>query len=192
MDRRVGVVGDGVKHKHKGAGELLAALRTMFPNSSGSTLRKMLTQGRVVLNGKVVHRAKHELTDGDTIEVLERQRAEIRTPPPKSTPSVDLDVLLRCWWSTNHPNSCPLPRIGWKLIRSTVAASSTYVNPVPRRGASSCTGLTKRRPESWFLPSTSRPKKTFSNNFTTGTFTAPIVRWWRDNLRHQRARCEAG
>ena len=94
MDRRVGVVGDGVKHKHKGAGELLAALRTMFPNSSGSTLRKMLTQGRVVLNGEVVHRAKHELTDGDTIEVLERQRAETRTPPPKSPPSVDLDVLF--------------------------------------------------------------------------------------------------
>ena len=66
----------------------------MFPNSSGSTLRKMLTQGRVVLNGEVVHRAKHELTDGDTIEVLERQRAERRTPPPKSAPSVDLDVLF--------------------------------------------------------------------------------------------------
>ena len=127
-------VGDGVKHKQKGAGELLAALRTMFPNSSGSTLRKMLTQGRVVLNGEVVHRAKHELTDGDTIEVLERQRAETRTPPPKSAPSVDLDVLFEddALLVVNKP---PLPlsvatdRL--KLTRSTVAASSTYVNQSP-------------------------------------------------------------
>ena len=53
----------------------------------------MLTQARVVVNGDVVHRAKHTVHEGDEIEVLERQRAEERTPPPASAPTVDLDVL---------------------------------------------------------------------------------------------------
>ena len=92
-------------------------------------------------------------TDGDTIEVLERQQAENahhhQNPHPPLTSTSCLKTM-RCWWSTNRPNSCPLPRTGWNRIRSTVAASSTYVNPIPRRGASSCTGLTKRRLESWF------------------------------------------
>ena len=53
----------------------------------------MLTQGRVVVNGDVVHRAKTTVVAGDTVEVLERQRAEERTPPPTIGPAVDLDVL---------------------------------------------------------------------------------------------------
>jgi 23S rRNA pseudouridine1911/1915/1917 synthase len=53
----------------------------------------MLTQGRVVVNGEVVHRAKSEVVAGDTVEVLERQRAEERTLPPTIGPTVDLDVL---------------------------------------------------------------------------------------------------
>ena len=73
--------------------DLLAVLRSMFPQSSSTTLRKMLTQGRIVVNGDVVHRAKATVHAGDTVEVLERQRAEERTPPPITEPAVDLDVL---------------------------------------------------------------------------------------------------
>ena len=73
--------------------DLLAVLRSMFPQSSSTTLRKMLTQGRVVVNDEVVHRAKTTVFTGDTVEVLERQRAEERTPPPTTGPPVDLDVL---------------------------------------------------------------------------------------------------
>lgn len=83
-----------MKHKQNGSGDLLTTLRAMFPTSSTSTLRKMLTQGRILLNGDVIHRAKHDLTDGDLIEVLERQRAEERTPPPAPNGSVDIDVLF--------------------------------------------------------------------------------------------------
>lgn len=83
-----------MKHKQNGNGDLLTTLRTMFPESSTSTLRKMLTQGRVVLNGEVTHRAKHDLTTGDVVEVIERQRAEERTPPPTPSSDVDLDVLF--------------------------------------------------------------------------------------------------
>ena len=74
--------------------DLLTLLRTMFPASTATTLRKMLTQGRVVVNGEVVHRAKTTVMAGDTVEVLERQRAEERTTPPKSRPNVDLEVLF--------------------------------------------------------------------------------------------------
>ena len=82
-----------MKHTVTNENDLLGVLRSLFPSSSGATLRKMLTQARVVVNGEVVHRAKHILHEGDEIEVLERQRAEERTPPPASTPTIDLDVL---------------------------------------------------------------------------------------------------
>ena len=82
-----------MKHTASEDSDLLAVLRSMFPQSSSTTLRKMLTQGRVVVNGDVVHRAKATVHAGDTVEVLERQRAEERTPPPINEPAVDLDVL---------------------------------------------------------------------------------------------------
>lgn len=83
-----------MKHTQTDGGDLLSTLRQLYPTSSGSKLRKMLTQGRVLVNDIVVHRAKHPLETGDEIEVLQRQRAEERTPAPQSKPKVDLDVLF--------------------------------------------------------------------------------------------------
>ena len=83
-----------MKHKELTGGDLLSTLRLLYPTSSTSKLRKMLTQGRVLVNDTVVHRAKHPLEIGDEIEVLQRQRAEERTPPPQSKPNVELDVLF--------------------------------------------------------------------------------------------------
>ena len=83
-----------MKHTQGDAGDLLATLRLLYPTSSTTTLRKMLTQGRVLVNDAVVHRAKHILEKGDEIEVLQRQRAEERTPSPASKPPVNLDVLF--------------------------------------------------------------------------------------------------
>ena len=54
----------------------------------------MLTQGRILVNQEVVHRAKHPLQQGDEIEVLARQRAEERTPPPQQPSTIDLDILF--------------------------------------------------------------------------------------------------
>ena len=82
-----------MKHTQDEAGDLLSTLRFLYPNSSTTTLRKMLTQGRVLVNDTVVHRAKHDLQKGDEVEVLQRQRAEERTPPPEFKSSVELDVL---------------------------------------------------------------------------------------------------
>ena len=83
-----------MKHTQGDAGDLLTTLRLLYPTSSITTLRKMLTQGRVLVNDTVIHRAKHILEKGDEIEVLQRQRAEERTPSPASKPPVNLDVLF--------------------------------------------------------------------------------------------------
>ena len=74
--------------------ELLAVLRLMYPTSSSTKLRKMLTQGRVLVNDDVVHRAKHSVASGDTVDVIVRQRAEERTPPPAPRSTVQLEVLF--------------------------------------------------------------------------------------------------
>ena len=54
----------------------------------------MLTQGRVVVNGDVVH-GRNIRFNGDNLEVLQRQQAEERSPPPLDKPNVDLDVLYK-------------------------------------------------------------------------------------------------
>jgi 23S rRNA pseudouridine1911/1915/1917 synthase len=82
-----------MKHHVEEASTLLDALRHLHPQSSSSTLRKMLTQGRVLVNDAVVHRAKHDLSVGDIVQLLDRAKAEELTPPPVTEPPVDLDVL---------------------------------------------------------------------------------------------------
>ena len=74
-------------------GTLLDLLKELHPQSSTTTLRKMLTQGRITVNAKVAHRAKHEVVAGDIVNVLPRSKAEERTPPPKDA-AVDIDVLF--------------------------------------------------------------------------------------------------
>ena len=63
---------------------LLDALAYFMPKTSRSKLRKMLTEGRIQINGEVEHRAKTELPTGTEIEVLSRVKALEITPPPAS------------------------------------------------------------------------------------------------------------
>ena len=83
-----------MRHTAEHDAELLAVLRLMYPASSSTKLRKMLTQGRVLVNDDVVHRAKHSVASGDTVDVIVRQRAEERTPPPAPRSTVQLEVLF--------------------------------------------------------------------------------------------------
>ena len=62
--------------------ELIEALAAMYPNSKRNTLRKMLTSGRVLVDGKVVHKAKLIVEKGKQVAVSNRETAAISSPPP--------------------------------------------------------------------------------------------------------------
>jgi len=62
--------------------ELIEALGKIYPNSKRNTLRKMLTSGRVMVDGKVVHKAKFIVEKGNCITVSDRETAAISSPPP--------------------------------------------------------------------------------------------------------------
>ena len=62
---------------------LLATLTMMFPESTKSKLRKMLTEGRVLVNGIPVYKAKELLSKGDKITVINRSDARKKSPPPE-------------------------------------------------------------------------------------------------------------
>ena len=73
---------------------LLSVLEGMFPATSKSKLRKMLTQGRVEVNEEIQFRAKHEIHPGDTVVILDHQKAMEQTPPPESKNKIELDVVF--------------------------------------------------------------------------------------------------
>jgi len=62
--------------------ELIEALGEMYPNSKRNTLRKMLTSGRVSIDGEIVHKAKFILKKGKKVIVSDRESAAISSPPP--------------------------------------------------------------------------------------------------------------
>ena len=63
--------------------ELIEALSTHFPKSKRNTLRKMLTEGRALVDGKVVHKAKHIVPAGSSVTIADREQAAISSPPPQ-------------------------------------------------------------------------------------------------------------
>ncbi|MDA8759156.1 RluA family pseudouridine synthase [Candidatus Poseidonia alphae] len=73
---------------------LLDVLKNQYPQSSSAKLRKMLTQGRVTVNGEVEHRAKETVVKGTMVLVLDRPAAFDKTPPPTVKNPVDLDVIF--------------------------------------------------------------------------------------------------
>lgn len=73
-----------MQHTSEEDSNLLALLVKIFPQSSKATLRKMLTSGRVTVDGKVCYRAKHEVTIGAQIEILDKVKASEESPSPKA------------------------------------------------------------------------------------------------------------
>ena len=73
-----------MQHTSEEDSNLLALLVKIFPQSSKATLRKMLTNGRVTVDGKVCYRAKHEVTIGAQIEILDKVKASEESPSPKA------------------------------------------------------------------------------------------------------------
>jgi 23S rRNA pseudouridine1911/1915/1917 synthase len=62
---------------------LLDSLATIFPDSSRTTLRRMLQASRVEVDGEIIHSAKHEVIKGQKIKI--RTRSEIVPAPAKKT-----------------------------------------------------------------------------------------------------------
>ena len=62
---------------------LLNALAVMYPHSSNSTLRKMLTEGRVTVDGASIYKAKEIVQKGGLIKVISRVEANKISPHPK-------------------------------------------------------------------------------------------------------------
>ena len=52
--------------------DLLSFLKENFPSSSTNKLRKMLSSGRIKINGEIIHAAKKVLTNGDLVELLDK------------------------------------------------------------------------------------------------------------------------
>ncbi|MGB2276291.1 MAG: hypothetical protein ACPH5S_04900, partial [Candidatus Poseidoniaceae archaeon] len=74
---------------------VLDALRRIHPDSSTGTLRRMLTQGRVQVDGATVHAAKAELSPGQRVDVVARATAADEHPqPPRAPKGPKLDVLF--------------------------------------------------------------------------------------------------
>jgi len=63
---------------------LLEILLIMFPDSSKSKLRKMLTTGRVNINGIPEYKAKAIVLKGDKIKITTLKEAIVNSPSPKS------------------------------------------------------------------------------------------------------------
>ena len=87
-------VGDSVKFTSTTEESLLDTLSGFMKQTSRAKLRKMLTEGRILVDGTVVHKAKHQLSHGSEIELLSRPKAQELTPPPiPKYKKIDLNVL---------------------------------------------------------------------------------------------------
>tara|TARA_B100001094_G_scaffold322092_1_gene370860 strand:+ start:437 stop:1306 length:870 start_codon:yes stop_codon:yes gene_type:complete len=82
--------------------ELLEALSLMHPNSKRNTLRKMLTTGRVMVDGNIIHKAKFLVPNGANISISDKETASKYSPPPivkKQNPRIkilfeDEDIIV--------------------------------------------------------------------------------------------------
>src|SRR5213075_69751 len=74
-------------------GPLLDALQALFPDSSKTTLRQLLQNGRVRVNGEVEKNAKQPLEAGDGIEVVAKSDDRV-LPEGLSILHEDTDVIV--------------------------------------------------------------------------------------------------
>ena len=63
--------------------DLLEAVQKMLPTSKRNTLRRMLTEGRIRVDGKIVHKARYIVPIGSDVSVTDRLIAAEDAPPPQ-------------------------------------------------------------------------------------------------------------
>ena len=72
---------------------LIQALTAYFSNSTKNKLRKMLTEGRISVNGDIEHKAKRQLETTDNVEILDKLISRELTPPPITKPN-NLNIIF--------------------------------------------------------------------------------------------------
>ena len=72
---------------------LIDALVSSLPNSSKNKIRKMLTEGRISVNGEIEHKAKRALKQSDNVEILDKMVSKELTPPPIQKPK-NLNIIF--------------------------------------------------------------------------------------------------
>ena len=73
---------------------LLEVLKVMQPKASTNVLRKMLTNQRITVDGETIHRAKHTVTEGQTVEIHPKPKISIEEEREINAKTHDLDILF--------------------------------------------------------------------------------------------------
>ena len=73
---------------------LLEVLKVMQPQASTNVLRKMLTNQRITVDGETIHRAKHTVTEGQTVEIHPKPKISIEEEREINAIAHDLDILF--------------------------------------------------------------------------------------------------
>ena len=73
---------------------LLDILKEMQPQASTNVLRKMLTNQRITVDGQTIHRAKHIVNEGQTVEIHPKAKFSVEEEREIHAKTHDLDILF--------------------------------------------------------------------------------------------------
>ena len=83
-----------MKKKVRSTNTLLDVLKQMLPQTSSNTLRKMLTNQRITVDGETIHRAKHTVEKDQTVEIHPKPKHSVEEDRKENAKSLNLDVLF--------------------------------------------------------------------------------------------------
>ena len=73
---------------------LLEILKQMQPQASTNVLRKMLTNQRISVDDQIIHRAKHVVQEGQTVEIHPKPKISIEEEREQYAKTHDLEILF--------------------------------------------------------------------------------------------------
>lgn len=73
---------------------LLDILKQMQPQASTNVLRKMLTNQRISVDDQIIHRAKHVVHEGQTVEIHPKPKTSIEEEREQHAKTHDLEILF--------------------------------------------------------------------------------------------------
>ena len=73
---------------------LLDILKQMQPQASTNVLRKMLTNQRISVDDQIIHRAKHVVQEGQTVEIHPKPKISIEEEREQRAKTHDLEILF--------------------------------------------------------------------------------------------------